>query len=190
MDLICTMTFPRLLRRLILPLVVWALCAPPVQGQSAAEENKVKAAFLYNFMKFVEWPARAFPEPKSPLVIGVVGKGPMFELLEEIARNQTVQGRPIIVKTFTSLDGIQSSHVLYIPGAGKRRWRDALERLQSHPVLTVGEEDFARNGGSISFIKVENKIRFEINVDAARRADLKIQSGLLSLARIVRDAPR
>jgi hypothetical protein len=150
-------------------------------------EYDIKAGFLYNFIKYVEWPPKVLPGPQSAIVLGTLGRD-AFDLLSRSIGGQTLNGRPLQVKNVASSDDFKTCHVLFIPFSEKRRLPQVLESLKSSNVLTVGEtDDFSKLGGIINFIKEENKIRFQINIDAAKRAELKIDSTLLNLARIVRD---
>ncbi len=156
-----------------------ALCAPALAiAQNVSLEYRVKAAYLLNFTKFVEWPEAALPEG-APLTICVAGNNPFGAVLEETIRGETVNGRPIAART---AGAVQGCHVLFVPHAtGSAAY---LRASASLPVLTVGEtDDFLGRGGVVKFILEEGRIRFEINQDAAARAQLRISSRLLRLAR-------
>ena len=153
----------------------------------AAEEYQIKAAFLYNFIKYVTWPSGAFPAADSPYVIGVVGKDPFGDRLDELAR-QSLKGRLLKIVRLDSGAPLVSCHLLFVPDSEKKKWDQIFNRLGTAPVLTVGEGDrFALSGGVINFYTENNRVRFEINVDAARRAELTIDSAMLNLAKLVRD---
>lgn len=153
---------------------------------AASPEYQVKAAFLLNFVKFVEWPGTAFTDDKSPLVLGVVGEdpfGPALDALEgQIVRNRTVQ-----IKRFSSTEGIRKCHLLYISTSDEGRVRDIVSALGNAPVLTVsdGAERFAQQGVSINFILSDNKIRFEVNLTVAKKAGLSMGTQLLQVAKVV-----
>ena len=149
-------------------------------------EYQIKAAFLYNFAKFVEWPPEAFSDAKSPIVIAILGEDPFDPSLEEIIAGKTVQGRPLVVKHWKNLDGSWQCHILFVSASARGFLGDIFQKTGLSNVLTVGEmEGFAQRGGMINFILFENKVRFEINHKAAESAGLKISSKLLSLARKV-----
>ena len=160
----------------------------PVVGvhpqESQPSEYRLKAAFLFNFAKYVEWPAAAFPDKTSPLIIGVLGKSPFDGDLEQTIRNKTINGRPLQIKEIRhSVTEAASCHILFICTSEKKRLPEIFRGLRDAHVLTVGETDrFTQTGGMINFVPEGNKIRFEINDDAAKKAGLKISSKLLNLA--------
>ena len=145
-------------------------------------EYRIKAAFLYNFAKFVEWPPEAFDEEDSALVLGVLGDDPFGAALQSL-RGKTVRGRGLTIKRFDSLRDLGHCHILFITSSVREQQQKALESLQGSNVLTVGEmQRFVQMGGIINFVIRKNKLRFEINLDAGKRAGLVISSQLLKLA--------
>jgi hypothetical protein len=150
-------------------------------------EYPIKAAYLYNFSRYVQWPAEAFPTSDTPLVIGVLGTNPFGDTLDEIARTKKVDGRSIVAKRFASMAAYTPCHVLFVPSStSPEEQAAAIRKTYGIPVLVVGENPgFAEQGGAVNFFIEENKVRFEINVDVAKRQKLKISSKLLSLAKIV-----
>jgi hypothetical protein len=142
-------------------------------------EDQVKAAFLFNFLKFVEWPGKA---GEGPWVMGVVGPGEFANLLEQTVANRMVSGRKVIVRRFRRAADVKDCHILFIP-------RDDFDPRVAVParagLLTVGEsQGFVEAGGVINLYVESNKVRFEIRVDAARAAGLRILPQLLSLGTI------
>jgi hypothetical protein len=166
--------------------------APPLAAQTDAvsvetsHEYEIKAAFLYNFGRYVEWPAASFHDANSPFVIGVLGKDPFGAVLDEIAGSKKVDGRRIVVRRFTAMAEYQTCHILFVAAeAAPEQKVAAMAMARSSPVLLVGEEnEFNRHGGVIRLFVEENKIRFEVNVVTAKQKQLKISSKLLSLAKI------
>jgi hypothetical protein len=151
------------------------------------QEYQVKAAFLYNFGKFVEWPPRAFPERNSPLIIAVLGKDPFGEVLDPLNRKM-VGTREIKIMRFSGLDRLETAHILFINLPEPEQTQKALKMVASWNVLTVSDaKGFTHAGGGIRFYIEEDKIRFEINPDALQRHGLKASSQLLKLAKIVKD---
>ena len=157
-------------------------------------EYQVKAAFLYNFAKFVEWPEEAndplnLPEhANDPIKLCIVGDDPFRSILDEMVKGKTIGGRAMEIKRIKAAEGLRDCKIAFISASERRHARSILESLQGARILTVGESrDFAREGGIINFILEDNKLHFEINVDAAQRAHLKISSKLLSLAKIIKD---
>lgn len=164
--------------------LVWLLAFGGVTAQdSTPTEYQIKAAFLFNFAKFVEWPEAAFAEAKSPIVIGILGENPFRDDLEQTIRNKTVNDRPLVAKEFHSSGEATNCHILFISASEKARLPEILESLRNTTVLTVSETDgFTEAGGMINFFLEGKKNRFQINDTAAKNARLKISSKLLSLA--------
>lgn len=146
-------------------------------------ESKLKAAFLFNFAKFVEWPPAAFAATNSPITIGILGDNPFGSDLEDIVRDKTINNRSIVIKTLHSVTQSTNCQVLFFGTTEKKRMEEMIASLGNASILTVGDGDpFTETGGMINFIKEGNKIRFRINEVAAQHAGLKISSKLLSLA--------
>ncbi|HEY8932045.1 MAG TPA: YfiR family protein [Rariglobus sp.] len=162
-----------------------ALTGPAAVGadHAVSKEYQLKAAFLYNFSKFVQWPPERFSDEKSPIVIAVLGDNPFGDELENAVRGRLVNGRPIIIKIIDRLDQVGSAQVLFIDAKEERHLGDSLPELHRAGVLTVGEtRQFAEMGGIITFTLAEDKVRFEINQLAGEKAGLKINAQLLKLA--------
>ena len=146
-------------------------------------EYQVKAAFLYNFAKFVEWPSQAFASEDSPLVIGVLGENPFNEDLARTIQNKTIDNHPLQLKELRAVTQATNCHILFISTSEKDRLPEILNSLKGASVLTVGETDrFLETGGMVNFVFQGTKIRFQINKEAASRAGLKVSSKLMSLA--------
>jgi hypothetical protein len=161
-------------------------------GQSAVPqiEYQFKAVFLFNFAQFVKWPETAFTSADAPIVIGIVGDDPFGQVLDETLRDEVVHNRKFIVKRFAASDELRGSNILFISSSEKDRIPAILAGLRGTPVLTVSEVDeFCQNGGIINFYLQDNKVKFEVNPDAAERGGLKFSSKMLNLARIVKDDP-
>lgn len=154
-----------------------------IAQDSQPTEYQIKAAFIFNFAKFVEWPPAAFAKTSSPLVVGVLGENPFQDTLEKTIANKTVDEHPLLFREFRSATEVTNCHILFISSSEKARLPQILKHLNSSSVLTVGEmPGFTETGGMINFVLEGTKIRFQINNDAATRAGLKISSKLLSLA--------
>ena len=171
--------------RKILQLGFAALAlAAPLRAQF--DEYKVKAAFLYNFARFVEWPAHAFKGPEDPLAICILGPDPFHGTLAQAVQGKTVEGRPFEVHQVSSDDAC-TCHILFVAASGRKRLAASVDSLRGVGVLTIGESPgFAQEGGIINLKLESGKVRFEVNVEAAERAQLRISSKLLSLAEIVK----
>ena len=172
---------------LTLNLIVAAAAGLPAsaQGQDAApSEYQMKAAFLYNFAKYVDWPVSVLPE-HAPLVIGVFGEDPFGGALDEILRNKVISGHPLIAKHLTLLREVTNCQVLFISSSEKKHWPEILKALRGHSVLTVSEnwDQFTQAGGMIYFFTEERRVCFDINDEAARKANLSISSKLIQLRR-------
>ena len=166
-----------------------AAAAVAVQVDTAPGEYQVKAAILFNFAKFVEWPDAAFPDAAAPIIIGVLGEDPFGSALDA-AKNKTANGRKIQIMRFNNVQEVTACHILFISSSEKGRLASLLRDLKDFKMLLVGDmEKFAQRGGMINFILQNDTIDFEINVDAVKRAGLKINSRLLNMARIVRGIP-
>jgi hypothetical protein len=161
--------------------------AQPDEAAVINREYPIKAAYLYNFGNYVQWPAAAFPAAETPFVIGVLGDDPFGGLLDEIARTKKLDGRQIAVKRFASMADYSPCHILFVPVSVAAEQRKAAVRTaHAASVLLVGETaGFAQEGGTVGFFLEENKVRFEVNLEVAKREQLKISSKLLSLAKIV-----
>lgn len=164
--------------------LVWLLSVSNGRAQEPQpSEYQIKAAFLFNFAKFVEWPATAFAEATSPIVIGVLGENPFRDDLERTIQNKTVNDRPLVVTEFRSPGEATNCHILFISTSEKARLPEILETLRKTTVLTVSEtQRFTEAGGMINFFLEGKKSRFQINDVAAKNAGLKISSKLLSLS--------
>jgi hypothetical protein len=164
--------------------LVW-LCAPIARAES---EYDVKAAYLFKFTKFIEWPATAFAGPDAPFVIGIVGRDPFNGGLDRLIAGNTTGARRLEVQHLNATDstGLRGCQMVFVSASEQRRLPNILSALQGRPVLVVGEsEGFASAGGMLGFALRESRVGIEINSAAARQARLKISSQLLNLAKLV-----
>ncbi len=159
---------------------------PAPAGADESGEYTIKAAFLYNFAKFVTWPESAFNNDRSPIVIGILGNNPFDRLLEKTVEGKQIDGRDFVIKRFKRFEEVERCQILFVGISDTDRIARLFDALDLHGVLTVGDADrFARTGGMIGFFMEDDKVRFEINVDAAEMSGLEISSQMLSLARLV-----
>lgn len=178
--------WPRVLA-MITAILIGAVPADSRGQETGFSEYEIKAAWLLNFARFVNWPTNAFGSPNSPIVMGVAGRDPFGRLLEKVFAGKTVKGRPLVIRHPASDQELQQCHILFISNSERRRLREMLEKLATQPVLTVGEtDDFLDQGGILNFVLKEQSIRFEINVQAAKAAGLKLEANLLKIATSVR----
>ena len=156
----------------------------PSSSEYQIKVYELKAAFLYNFAQFVDWPPAAFADAASPLVIGVLGDNPFGDLLEKTIRGKTLNNRRLETKPIRSLaEATNNCHMLFISSSEKDRLPEIFATLRGTRILTVGETPgFTETGGMINFVMEGGKIRFQINDAAAKSAGLKISSKLLNLA--------
>jgi hypothetical protein len=147
-------------------------------------EYEIKAAFLFNFMQFVEWPADASTNAEAPLLIGVLGEDPFGSMLEKTIQGETLHGRPLAIKRTQQITDLKDCHLIFICRNEKAHLTEILGALRGCPALTVSDvEPFCRHGGMIGLINEGGRIRFEINQAAAEQCKLKISSKLLRLGR-------
>lgn len=171
--------------------LLWLIAslAGPGQPQARAQEvvpseYELKAAFLYNFARFVEWPAATFREPGAPFVIGVFGDNPFGDGLEKSVQGKAINGHGLVVRQFKTVSEIKDCQILFINQSEKKRIAEILKALDRKPVLTVSEVDrFMQRGLMVNFFTEGNKVRFDINADMAKKAELRVSSKLLNLAR-------
>ena len=162
-------------------LPVVAADAPLAQ---ATLEYKVKAAYLLNFTRYVDWPEWTFAAPDSPIQICILGADPFGAVLEKTMAGRSSKGRPIEVLRASQLDErLISCHIVFLSHSEFQQLGARLAKLEHKPVLTVGESpDFLRDGGIINFVIVHNQVHFEVNIGAAERAGLKLSSRMMPLA--------
>jgi hypothetical protein len=168
--------------------------APRAHSQSAQPtEYQLKAAFLFNFAKFIDWPNRSFADSQSPFLICIIGRDPFGNVLDTYLSGKTVDDRTVEIDRFPSPGApvlARRCQIVFISSSEQQRFHGVIDSFQGQSVLLVGDADgFATSGGTIEFVLEERRIHFAINSDAADRADLKVSSKLLSLAEIVHDAP-
>ncbi len=147
------------------------------------QEYQVKAVWMLNAARYTEWPSTAFPAHDSPCVVGVFGKDPFGKDLDAAFAGKTLQGRRFELKRVSSEDDARGCHILFVPAAERRKWRDLNEKLGKASVLVVGESaDFLDQGGIINFVIKADSIQFEIDLRNAQKAGLKIDANLLKIA--------
>jgi hypothetical protein len=166
-------------------LILISILRLPATAQSASE-YQVKAAFLYNFAKFIEWPPSAFRNATAPLQICILGRDPFGQGLRDIVSTKTVNGRPFEVDYLVDMQMARACHILFIASSEKDRVKQILESMRGTVALTVSDtEGFAGQGGMINFLLDNGRVLFEVNRNAAGQAGLKISSKLLSVAKVV-----
>jgi len=172
--------------------MLWSWCAP-MTGQALAVESaygapveyEVKAAFVHNFTKFIEWPPEAFENENSPIRLGILGEGPINGPLLAIYGKE-VQNRKLEISRVRIGGDLRKYHIIFVNPSEKTRARSILHTLKGSGILTIGDmPGFAEQCGIINFYLESGKVRFEINIGASQREKLQVSSRLLRLARIV-----
>lgn len=162
--------------------MAWALVGSVAAGE-VAREYQLKAAFLYNFAKFVEWPAGTFAAADRPIVIGVFRANPFGDVLEKTVAGRKINGHPVVVEQVHTVAAARQMQILFVGVTQDAAVAALTESLKGSTVLTVGESAmFARRGGIITFWLQHDSLRFTINTGAAREAQLKISAQLQKLA--------
>jgi hypothetical protein len=163
----------------------FALAQAPV-----TREYQLKAAFIYNFTRFVEWPSGCFADEKAPIIIGIVGNNPFGDELEKIIRGRSVYGRSLMVIYFPNSDALRPDRgalqVLFFAPGQEAAVRKLSARLRQASILTVGETElFGAAGGVVNFTLVGDNVRFDVNLKSAEASGLKVSAQLLKLAAAV-----
>lgn len=182
--------------RLLRPILVIGMCLSLALGASAqaldssdSSEYLIKAGFIYNFAKLVGWPQNAFAQPDSPLVIGILGTDPFGTIIDRILADKKIDARRFVIKRLKWGMDLKDCDILFIGSSEAPHLEEVLHSLKGMPILTIGETPgFARRGCIINLIVEDNKVRFEVNLDSAKQADLTVSSRLLALAKIIPQA--
>ena len=163
------------------------------QNTPGSSEYLIKAGFIYNFANLVQWPSTSFAQADSPIVIVILGEDHFGTTLDHALEGKKVNARSFVIKRARSVSELQRTlgpqkecQILYVSSSEMPHLGEAIQVLKGAPVLTIGETPgFAKSGGIINLVLEDNKVRFEVNVQAAKDADLNISSRLLALARII-----
>lgn len=176
--------------RLIVAVLLCLSLAWGAKAQSsdsaASSEYLIKAGFIYNFAQLVQWPPTAFSQADSPIVIGILGTDPFGEIIDHVVQNKKLEGRNLVVKRLRRGASFKDCSILFISSSEVAHLEEILQSAKNLPILTIGEmPSFATRGGIINLTLEGNRVRFEVNIEAAKQANLNISSRLLALARIV-----
>jgi len=174
---------------IVLAILLALAGATPIRAQaSPSVEYQVKAAFLFNFAKFVEWTPDALPSDKSPITLCVFKHDPFGAALAEVIRGKTINNHEVTARRINQLPELKSCQLVFVSSVEDKHLSEVLGSLKGTSAIVVGEgAGFAEHGGGIQFFLEDNKLRFAINVDAVHRAHLTVSSKLLALAKIVHD---
>src|SRR5205823_12626965 len=157
------------------------------EGAEPSREYQVKAVFLFNFAQFTEWPSNAIASADAPIYICTLGDNPFGDYLKETVRNELVRGRKLVIEHHQKVEEIKNCHILYIGQSEAERLEHDLNVLRGKPVLTVSDiEAPAARGVMIRLVTQSNKVRFRINLEEAKAANLNLSSKLLRAAELVR----
>ncbi len=160
--------------------------APAVPGQEVASDAQVKAAFMVNFAKFLEWPPEAFAGRDAPLTLCVAGRGPIGSALSAYER-RVVQSRELRVRSSVTPEELRGCHMVFVGESDERQMLQILRAAAGLPLVTVSDIDgFADAGGTIGLVDAGQRVQFEVNVASAHRANVRVSSQLLRLARNTR----
>jgi hypothetical protein len=161
---------------------IWAATA-----DAEVEEYQLKAAVVYNFAKFVEWPAHSFASPSDPITVCVLGQNPFGRWLGETLAGRTVGGRRFIVRHAAEPEEVSHCQILFVSSSERKRFRTILADLKGDGVLTVGDTPgFAALGGIVNLRLDGETVRMEVNLESAKQKKVQISAKLLSLAQIVK----
>lgn len=164
-------------------LLCTLLVTSSASSQQHPTEVQVEAAYLYNFGKFVRWPENSIRVQNSPFTICVLGKDPFDGALESVIAGESIGGARLVVKNIASIEGASGCKVMYINKEELRKFKPALDNLRRLPIVTVSDAGgFLQQGGMIQFVLVNNRVRFEVNLDAAHTAGIEFSSELLKVA--------
>jgi hypothetical protein len=172
-----------------LALLLLLLATVPLQvaqpQMATRQEYALKAVFLYNFCRFIEWPDQAFYSPDAPVVIGVIGRDPFGPLLEETVRGERLRGRPIIIERYRRAADARGAHLLFVSASESGRTSEILAAVAGRSIVTVGEtEEFLDRGGMIALIAGPDRVRLQISPSRMRAVSLVASSKLLRVAEV------
>ena len=171
-------------------LLAWVVSPAAWAGEAEAAEisqQQVEAAYLYKFGSYVTWPDKAFAAPDSPIVIGVAGADSVADNLAALVAGRSIGNRPVVVKRIHSEEQLAGVHILFIGAPGAALSSSLLESSRKQPILVVTEgQDGLAEGGAVSFVMVDARVRFDVSLDAVQANGLKLSSQLLSVAHAVK----
>jgi len=179
----------RLIVAVLLSLSLVAGANAQSSASAATSEYLIKAGFIYNFAQLVQWPPAAFSQADSPIVIGILGTDPFGTSIDRVVENKKLDGHNLVVKRLRwsrDLKDLTECNILFVSLSEREHISDVINMVKWLPILTIGETPgFAARGGIINLTLEDNKVRFEVNIGAAKQANLNISSRLLALAKIV-----
>lgn len=172
-------------------LLAAAFLSPVVARAATPTEYDLKAAFVFNFVRFIEWPPQALPPGHEPIVIGILGENPFGEALDAIVKGETINGHAVAVRRMQLRDDLTKCSVLYICRSETSHLGAVLDVVKAHPVVTVSDIDrFAYRGGMIGLVMEQGRVKIQINLDSAMAGQLTISAKLLRPALVIRTPPQ
>ena len=161
-------------------LIVIGACGARAAGTS---DLQIKAAYLYNFAKFIDWPVECGAERDAPFVIGIRASDKFRSVVEATVRNQNLGGRPILIRSLSAGDSVAGCQIVFVSGVSGQELKDLLSEAKAACALTVSDENnFATRGGMVEFVDRRSRVRFKINRNLLVKAGLAVSSKLLSIA--------
>jgi len=185
----------RRLKRRLAPIALLLLSAHEYRCAAYAQtgglsEDQIKAGFLLNFLRFVQWPDASYVTRSAPISVCIVGHNSMSAVLSEAVSGKEVDGHAIRVKLTKASDDLRTCHLVFVGSADERHTSQILDSLKGNSILTVGEySSFAKSGGMLNFYTEENKVKLEMNLDAATRANLRISAKLIAVSHLISTKP-
>jgi hypothetical protein len=178
----------RMMRFVLAGFITVCLFGGPVSGAPAQEqrhgEYQVKAAFIYKFINFIEWPPESGFNDSPSINLCIIGDDPFGRAIDDM-RSEIIKGKKPAIRRYASYEEARNCHIIFIPASEKYNAGHILKSARKSTALTVGDiEEFAGKGAIISFFIEESKVRFIINTEAARRSGLKISAKLLKLSKV------
>jgi len=157
-----------------------------LSAQVSTSEYQVKAAFLFNFTQFVEWPESSFSNSQIPAVIGILGKDPFGNYLQDMIAGEAINHHPLLIKHFSSVEEVANCHIVFINISDKKTLQAIIDKLKGKTILTVSDASrFSKLGGMIQLSTRDDKVTIEINLNAIKAENLVVSSKLLKLSQIV-----
>ena len=182
------MSEPRSITRRLL-LLAALLVGARAQAQTPGDEAQVKAMFVYNFLKFVEWPVATSAGAREPFVVVIIGAGATADATERFLESKAIGTRPLVVRRYRWDQSLAGVHAAFVIEQDEKKLRRVLDAAASARVLTIGEgENFTTRGGVIGLLVIDRKVRFDVDTSAAQVAGLRVSSKLLALTRTVRSS--
>lgn len=180
------MVFRQIYKVLIVLVILAWIASPVCADPQESRALKIEAAFLVQFSKYITWPGHCFAGPDTPITIGIIGRDPFGSILDKISRSFKAQKRNVSVRRLRSVSDAEQCHILYISSQDSKQIGEITTHLSEKPIVLVSDTDgFLKQGGTIQFIPVAGKIRFNISLSGNKKKGLEMSSKLLKVAHTV-----